>query len=349
MKNWRRAVLRDGGTVAEAIRIVDTSGIQFCMVLDENDRLLGTVTDGDIRRALLKAIPLDAKATEIARREPKSARLTDTPERLIEIMRVAVIRQLPIVDDGERVLDLVVLDDMLTPPKGRDNWVVLMAGGLGNRLQPLTADTPKPLLKVGNQPLLETILETFLAHDFRKFYVSVNYMADQIKAHFGDGGKWNCTIRYLEEDQRLGTAGALSLIGAIEKPVVVMNGDVLTTINFASLLDFHDEQGSCATMCVREYDFQVPYGVVELENQRITSIVEKPTHTFFVNAGIYVLDPQVLSLIPQSSYFEMTELFAKVIARKGITAAFPIREYWIDIGKLEDFHRANGEYPQLFK
>jgi NDP-sugar pyrophosphorylase family protein len=225
-----------------------------------------------------------------------------------------------------------------------------MAGGLGNRLRPLTEDVPKPLLKVGRKPLLETILETFRSHEFRNFYISVNYKAEMIKAHFGDGEKWKCTIRYLEENDRLGTAGALGLIPETPtQPLLIMNGDVLTNVDFSSLLSFHGEHQAKATMCVREFDFQVPYGVVNIDEHRITGIVEKPVHSFFVNAGIYVIDPELLSFVPKSGSFDMPDLFASALDKGMPTAAFPIREYWTDIGRIDDFHRANGDYASIFE
>jgi dTDP-glucose pyrophosphorylase/CBS domain-containing protein len=346
---WQKTILGPDGTVADAIRIIEESGIQFCMVVDAQHRLLGTVTDGDVRRGILRAVPLDATATHIMKDNPRAGHPDDTPEILLTIMNQAVIRQLPLCDGGGHVVGLVTIDELIAAPHGRDNWVMLMAGGLGKRLRPLTEDTPKPLLKVGHKPLLETILETFLAHGFAKFYLSVNYKAEMVKAHFGDGRKWNCTIRYVEETQRMGTAGALSLLPEPPTaPMIVMNGDVLTKINFSSLVEFHAEQGARATMCVREYDFQVPYGVVEIEHGRITGLVEKPVHNFFVNAGIYVLDPELVAALPPGQSLDMPQLFTEVIAAGQPTAVFPIREYWLDIGQPDDFTRANGEFAANF-
>ena len=220
-----------------------------------------------------------------------------------------------------------------------------MAGGLGSRLQPLTEDKPKPLLSVGDKPILETILESFIEQNFRRFYISVNYKADAIKKHFADGGRWNAEIRYLEEETRLGTAGALDLIPERpELPLLVMNGDLLTRVNFRDLLDYHLDQKAQATMCVREYDFQVPFGVVEIEDHHILSIDEKPVHRFFVNAGIYVLEPGLIDLIPKGEYFDMTDLFARAIEKGHETQAFPIHEYWIDVGRIDDLDRANHDH-----
>ncbi|MBF0323944.1 MAG: nucleotidyltransferase family protein [Alphaproteobacteria bacterium] len=347
---WKSTLLPAAtGTVRDAIRIIDRAGAQICLVVDETERLLGTVTDGDIRRAILNAVSLDAPVAQVMKGKPVTAHPSDSPEGLLERMRVTWVRQIPLLDEHGTVVGLATFDALSRHDGERDNWVVLMAGGLGARLRPLTEDTPKPMLKVGNQPVLETILENFIAHGFRRFFISVNYKAEMVKDYFGDGSRWRCRIEYLDEATRMGTAGALSLLP--ERPVaplVVMNGDVLTKVNLASLVEFHAEQRAQATMCVREYGFQVPYGVVEIDNHRIVGIAEKPEHVFFVNAGIYVLDPQVLSLLPAEGYFDMTDLFARTLADHRPTAAFPIREYWIDIGRLDDFERANGEYSKIF-
>lgn len=350
MRPWSSSRLSQDGTVNDAIRVLETSTVKIVLVIDGENRLKGTVTDGDIRRGLLRGISLAGPVSQVMRTAFTAGRPEDGPERLRELMAHNDLRQIPILDPEGRVVGLVTSKDLAGSGRVRDNWVVLMAGGLGQRLRPLTEDVPKPLLTVGRKPLLETILETFLAHDFRRFYISVNYKAEMIKAHFGDGANWSCDIRYIEENERLGTAGALALLPeAPVKPLVVMNGDVLTTVNFTSLLDFHAEHKSAATMCVREYDFQVPYGVVLIEDHRITGIAEKPVHTFFVNAGIYALDPETVARVPRNQPCDMPDLFARVIADGKTTAAFPIREYWMDIGRLDDFQRANGDYTKIFE
>lgn len=349
MQSWHKTFLAPTGTIAESIRIIEEGGVQICLVVDKGGRLLGTVTDGDARRGILRSLPLDAPVADIMRTNPFTGRPEDDNDTLLATMNQAQIRQLPLVDAGGHVVGLVTHAELTAHSATRDNWVVLMAGGLGQRLRPMTDSVPKPLLKVGNKPLLETILETFIAHGFRKFFLSVNYKAEMVKAHFGDGTRWNCTIRYLEEKERLGTAGALGLLPEPPTvPLIVMNGDVLTKVNFASLVDFHREQCAAATMCVREYDFQVPYGVVNIEDGRITSLEEKPVHTFFVNAGIYVVEPTALAHVPEHRYFDMTDLFSRVIAAGQPTAVFPIREYWLDIGQPDDFNRANGEFASIF-
>jgi NDP-sugar pyrophosphorylase family protein len=229
----------------------------------------------------------------------------------------------------------VTLDDLIGAVE-RPNWVVLMAGGLGTRLRPLTEDCPKPMLPVGGKPILESILESFVEQGFRRFFFSVNYKAEMVQDHFGDGSRWGVRIDYLHEDRRLGTAGALSLLDdRPDAPLVVMNGDLLTRASFDKLLDFHYAQSATATMTVRDYDFQVPYGVVKIDGTQIVSIEEKPVQKFFVSAGIYVLSPSV---------FDMPSLFSRLINEGQKVAAYPLKEYWLDIGRIEEFERAQREW-----
>ena len=345
MKDWHSTRLPIGSTVADAIRVLEANVAHICMVMDADGRLKGTVTDGDVRRGLLRSLPLSAPVADVMNKTPLTGHPEDSRQSHLDAMRRIQVRQLPVVDGTGRVVGLVTSDE-LAQSGPKPNWVVLMAGGLGLRLRPLTEETPKPMLRIGTKPLLETTIENFVQQDFRRFYISVNYRADKVKTHFGDGTRFGCEIRYLEEETELGTAGALGLLP--EHPtelLIVMNGDVLTKVNFGQLLDFHHEHGAAATMCVREYDFQVPYGVVQLDGPRIHGLVEKPVHSFFVNAGIYVIDPRLLESVPRDGRrFHMTELFEHAIAHKQKTTAFPIREYWIDIGQLDDFTRANGDW-----
>ncbi|WP_438810775.1 nucleotidyltransferase family protein [Pseudomonas laurentiana] len=221
-----------------------------------------------------------------------------------------------------------------------------MAGGLGERLRPLTENCPKPMLMIAGKPILECILESFIEQGFRNFFLSVNYLASVVRDHFGDGSKWGVNICYLQEHKRLGTAGALSLLPERpQDPILVMNGDLLTHARFDNLVQFHDEHDSLATMTVREYDFQVPYGVVRMDGAAIESIDEKPVHRFFVNAGIYAISPAALDLIPPETFYDMPTLFEDLIKARKSTAAFPLREYWLDIGQIEEFERAQHEWP----
>lgn len=349
MKDWKKILVAPETPILKAIRIIDDSSMQIALVVEEGNRLAGTVTDGDIRRGILRGVSLDSPVTQVMNKEPTVARLNEGREHILSLMRKKQFRHIPVLDEKGCVARIEILDDLIHVPDC-ENWVVLMAGGAGSRLGGLTNDCPKPLLKVGKKPILETILENFIEYGFRRFFFSVNYMADMVEDHFRDGSQWSVEISYLREEIKLGTAGPLGLLlERPSKPLLVMNGDLLTSINFQQLLDFHNERGAVATMCVREYHFQVPYGVVGIEKNLLVGIEEKPVHRFFVNAGIYVLDPSTLDHIPHNTYFDMPTLFEKLLAMKQEIAPFPIREYWLDIGRLDDLERAKGEYPEVFK
>jgi dTDP-glucose pyrophosphorylase len=349
MKSWKKTLMSSDNSIIEAMRIIDESSMQIALVVDQNGHLIGIVTDGDIRRGFLKGIPIDQPVKEIMNREFTTVTFQAGRQEVLSIMRQKTLRQIPVLDDSGCVIDLKIMDDMIQQVD-RENEVVLMAGGVGSRLQPLTDDCPKPLLKVGSKPIMEIILDNFIDFGFKKFYISVNYMAEMIVSYFGDGSRWGVQIQYIHEDKALGTAGSLgSLPIRPVAPLIVMNADVLTKVNFQHLLDFHNTNKSKATMCVRDYHVQVPFGVVVTEQQRLVSIDEKPTHRFFVNAGIYVLEPEIIDLIPKESFLDMNILFERLITKGWEAVAFPIREYWMDVGRLDDFERANGEFVKVFR
>lgn len=346
---WREYLLGLEATILQAIKVLEGEAAKIVLVVDGDDRLLGTVTDGDIRRGILSGRSVQSSVRDVMRSDPKCGHPGDSRETLIAKMRAAKIRQIPIVDGDHRVIGLQLLENLEDREAKHDNWVVLMAGGLGTRLHPLTETTPKPLLKVGPRPLLETILASFIDYRFNRFYISVNYKAEMVKEHFGDGSAWGCEIRYLQEPTRLGTAGALSLIEETPvEPMIVMNGDLLTNVNFESLLEYHKEQSADATACIREYEFQVPYGVVNTDGHRITSIDEKPVTRVFVNAGIYVLSPSCLQRIKKGGRLDMTTLIEELLAEGRPVGAFPICEYWLDVGLPDDLHRAKGDIEGVF-
>jgi len=331
------------------MEVIDNSSLQVALIVNDDKRLLGTVTDGDIRRGILRGVLLDEPIHKIMHTNPTVAHLEDKPEDLYALMKLKQLRQIPILDDHGRVIS-VEFYDFIALSSQLDNWVVLMAGGLGTRLQPLTDDCPKPLLEVGGRPILQTILESCIKHGFNRFYLSVSYKAKMVEDYFGNGSRWGVDIRYIREDKRMGTAGALSLLPERPtKPFLVMNGDLLTKVNFKQLLDFHLEHCAQATMCVRDYDFQVPYGVVKIQQHRLVDIEEKPAQKFFVNAGIYVLEPEVLDMIPKDEFYDMPSLFMKLVALHHETIVFPIREYWLDIGNKVDFEQAIGDFSEVFE
>jgi dTDP-glucose pyrophosphorylase len=345
--DWRKAVVTADAPLSEAIRRIDSGGCQLAIILDQEGRLAGLLSDGDVRRAILRGCDLKTPTAEVMNKLPTTAPSTASKEELLATMRRKVLRQLPILNDKQQVVDLATVDDLAGVVE-RPNWVVLMAGGLGTRLRPLTEACPKPMLPVSGKPILENILESFIEQGFRRFFLSVNYMAEAVRDHFGDGAPWGVDIQYLFEKKRLGTAGALSLLSSRPKdPFIVMNGDLLTRVRFDNLLHFHSEHGAPATMAVREYDFQVPYGVVRLKGSSVTSIDEKPVQRFFVNAGIYALSPEVLDHVPADNFFDMPTLFDRILGGGGQVSAYPVREYWLDVGRLEEFERAQREWNIL--
>ncbi len=348
MIDWHTISVTPRQSIRETLQVIDEGSLQIALVVDDRDQLQGVVTDGDIRRGLLEDLKLDAPITSVMNEDPLTAHPQDGRQGLVDTMRARRIHQIPVVDHEGYVVGVEILDDLLEP-EARPNSVVLMAGGLGTRLRPLTEDCPKPLLEVGNKPILETILEGFIAHGFHRFYLSVNYKAGMIEDYFGDGSDWDVDITYIHEEERLGTAGPLSLLP--ERPdetIIVMNGDLLTKLNFAYLMDFHREHGAAATMCVREHETQVPYGVIETDDQYMQAIEEKPTERYFVNAGIYMLEPETLDYVPENQFFDMPDLFERILEKGKEATVFPVREYWQDVGRKEDFHRVNGEYDEVF-
>jgi len=350
MQNIKDITIGKNTLLKDVLKIIDQSSKQICLVLDENKKLLGTISDGDIRRALLRKISLDDTVENVYFKNPTVASINDSREVILNICKIKKIHQIPIVDDDYLIIGLERLEELIGAPI-KKNKAVLMVGGLGTRLRPLTDSTPKPLLHVGGKPILQTIVERLVSHGFVEIIMCVSYKSNMIQDFFEDGSKFGANIKYIHEEKRLGTAGALSLLTDKKKPkepFFVMNGDLLTTVNFEHLLDFHLSNHSKATMCVREYDFQVPYGVVSIKDGRIKTIDEKPTHKFFVSAGMYVLNPPCIDIIPKNQYYDMPSLFEKMIEGNNKVISFPLHEYWVDIGKIDQYNRANQEYDLNF-
>lgn len=347
MRKIKNICISPQASIRTTLEVIDKGVMQIALVVERN-KLLGTITDGDVRRGFLKGKNLEDSIEGLFNTNPFTGKINQSREDIIQAALSHGIKQLPMLDDQGDLVGIELIDDYLRGPE-KPNAVVLMAGGQGKRLRPLTANIPKPMLTVGSKPILETILESFSRYGFRNFYFSVNYKAEKIRNYFKDGRQYGVNITYLNETQRLGTAGALSLLPEpTDKPIIVMNGDLLTNVNFEHLLNYHLLAEAKATMCVREYQLQVPYGVVETKGACIQQINEKPTQKFFVNAGIYVLNPEVLELIPQNRSFDMPELFQALIREGQKSCSFPIKDYWMDIGQPNDFEQANTEYEENF-
>lgn len=343
-------------SIREAIACIDRNAKGIALVVDEHRRLLGTVTDGDIRRAILArsapdapvAMLLERKAGSDFARPVTAAAGTDRGE-LLRLMQERCVRQVPLVDEAGRVVGLVTAEELL-PVETLPLQAVIMAGGAGTRLRPLTQDVPKPMLPVGGRPMLERLIGQLRDAGIHRVNITTHYKREIIENHFGDGRDFGVQVNYVKEDEPLGTAGALSLMQAPTEPVLVVNGDILTRLDFRDLLNFHREQDADLTVAVRQYDVNVPFGVIETDGVAVTRVVEKPVLNFFVNAGIYLLEPCVHQAIPNGERIDMTDLIQRLIAQGRRVVSFPVLEYWLDIGHHADYeaaqHTVNEARPQ---
>jgi dTDP-glucose pyrophosphorylase len=338
--------LTKDGPLSAAIACIDASGGQIALVVDEAGRLIGTITDGDIRRAILRGASLESAAGDVMNPNPRYVRQATPIPEIVARLRSEQIAQMPILDNDGIVIDIVFADD-LQPPDSAGHRAVIMAGGLGTRLRPITETIPKPMIPINGRPILEIIIERFRDQGFRQITLCVNHLAGIIVDHFRDGRDFGVTIDYVHEKKPMGTAGALSLISPRPaKPMIVMNGDILTSVNFTNLLSFHYDNLALATMALNKYQYKLPYGVVDVRDHHIKGFKEKPVLDFFVNAGIYVISPEAIDLVPSDCMFDMPSLFEKIPS--GRRVAFPIHEYWLDIGRHDDLDRALQEYTEHF-
>lgn len=339
----------DNATIRSALVVIDRGGCGLALVVDDQCCLLGTVTDGDVRRAMLAAIDLETPisvllACKIESEYPKpvTAHMGAGREELLALMRQYVLRQIPILDDDERIVNLVLLDDLVVEDE-LPLQAVIMAGGLGTRLRPLTDDLPKPMLLVGGKPLLERVIAQLRQVGIRRVNLTTHYKPEKISEYFGDGSAFGVELSYVNEEHPLGTGGALGLMPMPSQPLLVINGDILTQVNFRAMLDFHQEQKADLTMAVRRYEMQVPYGVIECDGAHVRRLQEKPQVGFLVNAGIYLLEPSVYQFIPQNTSFNMTDLIQWLLDAGRSVVSFPIHEYWLDIGQHADYTQAQGD------
>ncbi|MGM0502720.1 MAG: nucleotidyltransferase family protein [Bacillota bacterium] len=333
-------------TIKETIEIIDSGKKQIALVVNKNNKLLGTVTDGDIRRGILNNMDFETSVEKIMNEDYVALYNNSSIEEIKRTFQNnRMIHQIPLLDPQGRVADLVVVDDIFET-EIKDNYVVLMAGGLGTRLRPLTEDTPKPMLKVGNKPILEIIINQFKEYGYQNILISINYKSEKIEKYFGDGSEFGVNIDYIREEKRLGTVGALKL--AEDKlngePFFLMNGDILTKVNFNSFMSFHKNNGFDLTLATRRHKYQLPYGVVDIDGIEVNKLEEKPTYYHFINAGIYCLNPEMIKYIPENEFFDITDLINIVLEDNRKVGSFPIREYWIDIGQKEDYYQANEDW-----
>jgi len=338
---WRTALLSASASIEQAIESLNTTGLQIVLIVGARGELIGTITDGDIRRGLLRGRTLRDSIDDVILRTPLVVPPDMKGDTVIQLMRANRIHQLPVVDDRGTVVGLH-LWDAVGETAMRPNRMVVMAGGLGTRLQPHTENCPKPLLPVAGKPMLEHILERAKAEGFSNFIISIRYLGKMIEDYFGDGEKWGININYLREDQPLGTAGALSLLAPVPTdPFIITNGDVLTDIRYGELLDFHVLNNADATMAVRQYEWQHPFGVVETNGIDITGFEEKPIYRSHVNAGIYALKPSTLKYLVHGQHCDMPTLFRNLQSAGERTIVYPMHEPWLDVGQPSDYAKAS--------
>jgi dTDP-glucose pyrophosphorylase/CBS domain-containing protein len=339
-------------TIREVIACINRSDCGIALMTDSAGRLVATITDGDVRRAMLDSRELDEAGAillqykGIKHQQPTTAHADTPPAIMLKIMQENEVLQLPLLADDGRVVDLVTRDDLL-PAEALSLQAVIMAGGKGTRLRPLTEDMPKPMLPVGNRPIMEHIIEQMRDAGIQNVNVTTHYQPEKITDYFGDGQQFGVKLNYVAEDRPLGTAGALGLMEPTTEPLLVINGDILTQVDFRAMLAFHREHQADLTVGVRRYDFQIPYGVVESEGVFVKQLKEKPAMKFLVNAGIYLLEPSAISSIPRNQHFDMTDLIEMLIAEGRPVASFPIVEYWLDIGRHADYEQAQEDIKAM--
>jgi dTDP-glucose pyrophosphorylase len=333
-------------SLREVLEAVTKNSRQVVAVVDDDGRLAGLVTDGDIRRALLRGTSLDAPAEAVMNRTPLTATPATRREEALALMQARVIRHLPLVDERGLLLDLLMLEELLEPPP-LPNAAVIMAGGAGSRLRPLTETMPKPLLRVGGKPLLEIMVERLRQTGVRDIIVTVHYKSHMIEEHLGDGARLGMRVRYIREDQPLGTAGSLRTVARLlEQPFFLVNADILTKCDFRALLAFHDRHSADMTVGTVPYTVDLPYGILEVEGARLAAVSEKPRLDFVVNSGIYVVSPAAAEVLPPSVSCDVPDLIRALMAAGRRVVAFPIREYWLDVGRHDDFRKADRDVAE---
>jgi len=335
--------------ILDAIMTINSNSKGIVLVTDTQMHLIATITDGDIRRAMLDQVRLDAPINILLERKdselyssPITAKVWDSYEKILQLMEEYVIRQIPILDEQDHLVDLVTIEDLL-PKENLPLQAVVMAGGYGTRLLPLTEDLPKPMLPIGDRPLIELIVEQLQQSGIQRVNITTHYLSDKIKNHFGSGQDFGVEIEYVDEDKALGTAGAISLMDQPDDPLLVINGDILTRVDFRAMLNYHRKHKSDLTVGVRQFAFDVPYGVIECDGPFVKRLKEKPKYNFLVNAGIYLLEPSVYPYIPNDRRFDMTDLIESLLADNCAVVSFPIVEYWLDVGQPVDYKKAQED------
>ncbi len=336
-------------TIKEAMKVIDKNLTGGALVVNENNELVGTITDGDIRRAILKGRSINEGIESTYFKNFKFVTEQHSKKKAKEYMLSNKIRQVPVIDKDKKLIDLYFLDDIISYDK-KDNYVFILAGGLGTRLRPLTETVPKPMLTVGDKPILELIIEQFKEYGYRNFIVSLNYKGEIIEEYFKDGKEFDVSIEYIRETKKLGTAGSIALVKEkFTKPFIVINGDILTGIDFEKFLNHHIKNNFNITVGVRNYEINVPYGVLVTDNMLIESLEEKPTYKFHINGGVYAVNPEIIKYIQEDEIYNMTDLIEDAMNNEYKSGIYEITEYWTDIGQIEDYKKANTDIHKFFK
>lgn len=340
--------IKIGSSIKGAMQCIDKNLTGAALVIDDDKHVKGIITDGVIRRAILKGYNINDSIDGIYYKDFKYVNKFVSKKKAKELMLKYKIRQIPLLDDEGKLEDLYFLDEIISHTK-KENYVFILAGGLGTRLRPLTENVPKPMLKVGEKPILQRIIEQFKEYGFRNFIISLNYKGEIIENYFKDGSKLDVNIEYVRETKKLGTAGSIKFAeDKLKEPFIVINGDILTGIDFDAFLDHHLKNEFDITVGARNYEMKVPYGVMVTDNLVIKSLEEKPTYNFYINSGVYALSHNVVKYIPQNEEYNMTDLIEDVIKNNGRPGVYQITEYWSDIGRMEDFKKANEDVKKFF-
>ena len=338
--------LKANDSVLNVINNINNSQYQICFIVDDQGSLIGSIADGDIRRGLIEGHSIDSLASQIMNPNPISILATQSERQAQAVMSANQIKQLPVVNEDHQLIGLHLMDQILNLAH-KENSILIMAGGFGKRMMPLTENLPKPMLKVAGKPMLEHIILNAKAQGFRKFIISLHYLGNLIIDHFGDGSNLDISIQYIHEIEPLGTAGAMALIDPLPNlPFIVTNGDIITDVNYANLLHFHESNKSQATMAIKKYELQNPYGVVNIKGLEITSFEEKPIQISYVNAGIYVLNPSSLKYLKVNEPCDMPDLFELLKNNNYSITAYPIHETWADVGRPVDLSEINESDPK---
>jgi len=349
------AVIFANSNLFDAVQVIETNEKRIAIVLDQNGKLVGTLTDGDIRRHLLNNGSLDASVVSAMNPNPVKADVNSSKSYILDLMKTNNIRAVPLVgprDTFMRVVEIkeLVSKDIQEPPFNGFEVAVIMAGGEGMRLRPITETIPKPMVKIDGIPLLERQIHRLKKIGVSRIYLSVNYLSKVIENHFGDGKKFGIEISYLKENRKLGTAGALYLLKEnFNKPILVMNGDILTTSDFNNLYNFHFDHDACITAAAIHYLVDIPYGVFEASQAIVHRIDEKPSQQFLCNAGIYAVSPEIVADLCDETALSMPDLIEKCLQENKTVVVFPVHEYWTDIGTPEDLDKAQEDFFNIAK